>query len=151
MTGSRKLAPSAEQPLSEPVPGAPEAPVWRPEVQDGVVPLDARHAHHTGPHSAAGGTVSGLQPTPAAPVRDCGRDRRQIAPVRPTTGRRFPNPTGPELMTAKERIEEVASLLARGFLRHWLRKAADGRENGLAILRTSSDECPKPESGGESL
>ena len=152
MTGSRKLAPSAEQPLSEqPLPGAPEAPTWRPGPQDGVVPLDARHARHTGPHSAAGGAVGGLQPTPAAPVRDCGRDRRQIALVRPTTGHRSPNPTGPELMTAKERLSEVASLLARGFLRYWLRKAADGAENGLAIPRTSSDECPKPESEGESL
>jgi len=80
-------------------------------------------------------------------------------------GKSAPNPLDPELMPAKERLAEVASLLAKGFLRHWLRKAADGRENGLAILRTSSHECPKwlggicpppwrpkakpPESGGE--
>ena len=61
------------------------------------------------------------------------------------------NTVDPELMTAKERLTEVASLLALGFLRYWLRKAADGRENGLAIPRTSSDECPKPKSEGESL
>jgi len=167
MTGTRRLAPSAEQPFSEPVPGAPEAPVWRPGPKDGVVPLESRRARHTGPHSAAGGAVSGLQPAPAAPVRDCGRDRRQIAPARPAAGHRLPNPTGPELMSAKERLAEVAALLARGFLRYWLRKAAGGREtcppsvgrNGLAILRTSSHECPKPatgpagepESEGESL
>jgi hypothetical protein len=149
MTGSRKLAPSAEQPLSESMPGAPEAPVWRSGPQDGIVPLDARHARHTGPHSAAGGAVGGLQPTPAAPVRDCGRDGRQIAPVRPTTGHRSPNPTDPERMSADERLREVASLLAIGFLRYRLRRAADGRENGLAILRTSSDSCVEPKPEGE--
>jgi len=69
----------------------------------------------------------------------------------PKAGKSAPNPLDPELMTAKERLAEVASLLARGFLRYWLRKAADGRENGVAILRSSSHECPKPESGGESL
>jgi len=52
-------------------------------------------------------------------------------------------------MTANERLSEVACLLATGFLRYRLRKAADGRENGVAILRTSSDECPKPASEGE--
>jgi hypothetical protein len=41
------------------------------------------------------------------------------------------NPLDPELMSAKERIEEVACLLARGFLRYWLRKAADGRSQDV--------------------
>jgi len=157
---------AAPQALLCSAPGAPEAPVWRPGPQDGVVPLDACHPRHMGPHSAAGGAVSGLQPTPAAPVRDCGREGRQIALVRPTTGHRSRNPTGPEMMTAHERLAEVASLLARGFLRARLR-AAEKRQNGLAILRTSSHECPKwlggpcpppwrpkakpPESEGESL
>jgi hypothetical protein len=79
---------------------------------------------------------------------------------------RLGNLLDPELMSAKERIEEVASLLARGFLRARLR-AAEKCQNGLAILRTSSHECPKwlgglcpppwrpkaqpPESVGESL
>ena len=69
----------------------------------------------------------------------------------PKAGKSAPNPLDPEHMTAKERLDEVASLLAWGFLRHWLRKAAGGRENGLAIPRASSHECPKLESGGESL
>ena len=43
-------------------------------------------------------------------------------------------------MTGIERVAEVASLLAAGYLRYWLQKGADGAENGLAILRTSSDE-----------
>ena len=125
---------AAPQALLCSAPGAPEAPVWRPGPQDGVVPLDACHPRHMGPHSAAGGAVSGLQPTPAAPVRDCGREGRQIALVRPTTGHRSRNPTGPEMMTAHERLAEVASLLARGFLRARLR-AAEKRQNGLAISR----------------
>ena len=76
------------------------------------------------------------------------------------------NPLDPELMSAKERLAEVSSLLARGFLRARLR-AAEKCQNGLAIPRTWSDECPKwlgglcppswrpkaqpPESEGESL
>ena len=51
---------------------------------------------------------------------------------------------------ASARLKETASLLALGFVRWWLRKAPDGRENGLDVLRTSSDECPKPSSEGES-
>ena len=42
----------------------------------------------------------------------------------PKTGKSAPNPLDPELLTAKERIEEVASLLARGFLRARLRGEA---------------------------
>jgi hypothetical protein len=60
------------------------------------------------------------------------------------------NPLNPELMPAKERLAEVASLLARGFLRARLR-AAEKCQKGLAILRTSSHECPKPKSEGESV
>lgn len=60
------------------------------------------------------------------------------------------SPLLPERMAAKERLHEVASLLATGFLRHWLRKAPDGRENGLDVLRTPSDVCPRPSSEGES-
>jgi len=65
-------------------------------------------------------------------------------------GKSAPNPLDPELMSAKERLTEAASLLARGFLRARLR-AAEKCQKGLAISRTSSHECPKPESEGESL
>jgi hypothetical protein len=57
----------------------------------------------------------------------------------------------PDQLSPDERIQEVASLLAAGFLRYWLKKAVDGGEKDLAILRTSSEVCPKPTSEGESL
>ena len=68
-----------------------------------------------------------------------GRDRRSLSP----------NPLDPELMTADQRLQEVISLLSAGFLRHWLRKAADGTENALAIPGEPSDSCLKPKSAGE--
>ena len=58
------------------------------------------------------------------------------------------NPLDPELMTAEERLAEVASLLARGFLRARLRTAEKSRR-GLAIPGEPSDSCLKPKSAGE--
>ena len=54
------------------------------------------------------------------------------------------NALDPEQMSADQRLQEVVSLLSTGFLRHWLHKAADGGEKGLAILRTSSEVCAEP-------
>jgi len=48
----------------------------------------------------------------------------------------------PERMSADERLQEVASLLAVGFLRHRSARAANGGEQCLAILRTPSEICP---------
>jgi hypothetical protein len=50
------------------------------------------------------------------------------------------NPLDPDLMTAPERLSEVASLLARGILRHRLR-TADGRKPALSV-------CPERSRGG---
>ena len=57
------------------------------------------------------------------------------------------NPLDPDLMTAPERLSEVASLLARGILRRRLR-TADGRKPALSkvegkaldVLREPRDE-----------
>jgi len=62
-----------------------------------------------------------------------------------------PSPVDPERMSADERIHEVASLLAAGFLRYRAGRAADGGEKGLAILRTPSEVCVEPTSEGESV
>lgn len=59
------------------------------------------------------------------------------------------NRTVADLISADERHKEIASLLATGFLRYWLRRAADGREKELDVPRTSSDSCVKPTSEGE--
>jgi len=50
------------------------------------------------------------------------------------------NPLDPDLMTAPERLSEVASLLARGIMRHRLR-AADERKKDLDVLAEARDEC----------
>ena len=55
------------------------------------------------------------------------------------------NPLDPDLMTAPERLSEVAGLLARGILRYCL-KAADGRKKPLDVLRASSHSCVEPRS-----
>jgi len=66
-----------------------------------------------------------------------------------------PNPLNPDLMADRERLAEVASLLAAGFLRCWLHKAPQSADVGLAIPRTSSEVCvcppeaDKPKSEGE--
>ena len=60
-----------------------------------------------------------------------------------------PNRLIPDQMSANSRLQEIASLLAAGFLRHWLRKAAKGAGGGLAILRTSSEVCACPPEAGE--
>ncbi|HUT75520.1 MAG TPA: hypothetical protein VM221_11895 [Armatimonadota bacterium] len=54
------------------------------------------------------------------------------------------NPLDPEMMCPAERLEEAASLLARGILRRRLR-TADGREKSLDVLREASDECVEPQ------
>ena len=59
-----------------------------------------------------------------------------------------PNALDPSLMSTGERLEEVASLLALGFLRHRLR-AAKRREKPLAIPGEPSDSCSKPRPRGE--
>jgi hypothetical protein len=61
------------------------------------------------------------------------------------------NALHPDQMPPDDRLREVASLLAAGFLRHWAARAVDGGEKGLDVLRTSSEVCPKPTSEGESL
>ena len=67
---------------------------------------------------------------------------------RSNKGKSASNPLDPELLTAQERLQEVASLLALGFLRHRLR-AAKRREKPLAIPREPSDSCSKPRPRGE--
>ena len=57
----------------------------------------------------------------------------------------------PDQISADQRLHEVASLVAAGFLRYWRKKAAPGPEKDLDVLRTSSDVCAKPQSEGESL
>jgi hypothetical protein len=57
------------------------------------------------------------------------------------------NPLDPDLMTASERLEEAASLLARGVLRRRLR-TADGRKKPLDVPRQPRDECVEPQSEG---
>jgi hypothetical protein len=52
-------------------------------------------------------------------------------------------------MPSDARLSEVASLLARGFLRSRAAGAVDGRDKGLAILRASSEVCDGPQSEGE--
>ena len=59
--------------------------------------------------------------------------------------------TAVDLIPAAERHREVASLLARGFVRYWRREAVDGGEKDLDVLRTSSEVCDEPQSEGESL
>jgi len=61
------------------------------------------------------------------------------------------NRLDPERMAAAERLQEVASLLAVGFLRCWLHKADKGDDVGLAFLRSPSEVCAKPSSEGERL
>ncbi len=55
------------------------------------------------------------------------------------------NPLDPDAMSPRERIEEAASLLARGVIRRHLRRA-DKRKKVLDVLRVSSDECVEPQS-----
>jgi hypothetical protein len=57
------------------------------------------------------------------------------------------NPLDPEVTSPAERLEEAASLLARGVLRRRLR-AADGRKKPLDVLREARDECVEPQSEG---
>jgi len=49
------------------------------------------------------------------------------------------NPLDPEVMSPAERLEEAASLLARGILRRRLR-TADGRKKPLDVLRQARRE-----------
>ena len=63
----------------------------------------------------------------------------------------LPSRLDPDLMAARDRIQEISSLLAAGVLRHWLKTAVDGGEKDLAILRTSSEVCVKPTSEGENV
>ena len=53
------------------------------------------------------------------------------------------SPMQPDLMSANERIEEAADLLARGFLRYWIRRV-DERQKGLDVLAASSHSCVEP-------
>ena len=57
------------------------------------------------------------------------------------------SPLDPEVMSPAERVEEAASLLARGILRRRLR-AADGRKKPLDVPRQPRDECVEPQSEG---
>ena len=58
------------------------------------------------------------------------------------------NPLEPESITPAQRLEEVAGLLATGFLRLRLR-GADGRKKGLELFGVPRDECVEPESEAE--
>jgi hypothetical protein len=51
-------------------------------------------------------------------------------------------------MTSAQRLEEVAGLLATGFLRLRLRRT-DGRKKGLELSGVPRDECVEPESEAE--
>jgi hypothetical protein len=57
------------------------------------------------------------------------------------------NSLDPNLMTAKERLLEVAELLAQGFLRVHLQRIKERK--CLAIPGASSDSCSEPKSRGE--
>ena len=71
------------------------------------------------------------------------------AMARYRSGNPGPNCRSAAQMSTSARLKEVASLLAVGLLRHWLKCSSDGREKGLDVLRTSSDVCPQPSSEGE--
>jgi len=58
------------------------------------------------------------------------------------------NPLEPESMTPAQRLEEVAGLLATGFLRLRLRRT-DGRKKGLELLAVPRDECIETASEAE--
>ena len=116
--------------FSDTAEGAPEAPVARPGGNAGAIGPEATNARHTGRQGAKSGGSKGPRAS----------ESRIMAT----------NPQDAEGMAGTERVAQVASLLAAGFLRYRLRKGADGGENGLAILRTSSDESVEPKSGGES-
>ena len=60
-----------------------------------------------------------------------------------------PSAVPPAQASPGARLQEVASLLARGFLRSRGTRAVDGREKDLDVLRTSSDVCHEPQSEGE--
>ena len=76
-----------------------------------------------------------------------------LEPTSPALGG-LRSPT-PEVMSPAERLEEAASLLARGVLRRRLR-TADGRKPALSgvegkpldVLREARDECVEPQSEG---
>ena len=63
------------------------------------------------------------------------------------TRKRGPNSLDPELLSPGERLAEVGALLALGLLRRRVR-AAGRREKDLDNLRSSSDSCLEPSSGG---
>ena len=58
------------------------------------------------------------------------------------------NPLEPESMTPAQRLEEVAALLATGFLRLRLR-TADARKKGLELFGVPRDECIETASEAE--
>jgi hypothetical protein len=86
----------------------------------------------------------------------CARLSSCTAVERPTRGRLTSRGAvaqclHPDQMPADARLQEVISLLARGFLRSRAARAVDGGEKDLDVLRTPSDVCPEPRSEGESL
>jgi hypothetical protein len=86
------------------------------------------------------------------PAKSVNQPSSPVAPVPASAGPPVQrNALNPEQMPPAARLRELTSLLAAGFLRNWLKKAADDGEKCLAILRTSSEVCPKPSSEGESL
>lgn len=68
---------------------------------------------------------------------------------RPVEGAALRNAIDPDQIPAESRLQQVASLLAAGFLRWWLHKADQGADGGLAILRTSSEVCVCPPQAGQ--
>ena len=115
---------------------APEIRAWHHSPGGALCAPHGATRRRNWPCLAAGG---GRLRAGAAAMRPCEPEGRIMAV----------NALAPEQMSAAQRLQEVVSLLSAGFLRYWLRKVVDGRENGLAIPRTSSDECVEPKSGGE--
>ena len=86
------------------------------------------------------------------PAKSMGHPSSPVAPVPASVGPPIQrNALSPEQMSPDKRLRELSSLLAVAFLRHWLKKAVDGGEKGLDVLRTSSEVCDEPQSEGESL
>jgi hypothetical protein len=92
----------------------------------------------TEPRSSAPDAAQRCPAHAASPSGSHRATRPPVAPSRADPGR----------MSADERLREVISLLAAGFLRS---RAVDAGEKDLDVLRTPSDVCPEPRSEGESL
>lgn len=73
----------------------------------------------------------------------------QVTTMQTEQCRHRPNPLSPEHMSPDERLQAVASLLATGFLRAWLRKAEKKTREGLDVPADLSDPSPRTQVAGE--